>query len=159
MSGYDRVYGVTHSPLTLLSEQSHSCEYIPRTNNTCRTTANIVPNNRMHPIAMVVPLVAALYLIIALCVNFAGGELSLILAVGPLIVIMMLGLVMACCVLTLNVQPNGTPTRSFREFLNGEVDVETGRISSRVAFCEIATIPIVVTIGSTLIMAYAAAPR
>jgi hypothetical protein len=51
---------------------------------------------------------------------------------------------------------NGTRTRTIREFLNGEVDVETGRISRRVAFRQIATIPVVVAIGSTLILVCAA---
>lgn len=50
---------------------------------------------------------------------------------------------------------NGTRSRTFREFLNGEVDVETGRISGRIAFRQIATIPVVVAIGSTLILACA----
>jgi hypothetical protein len=56
-----------------------------------------------------------------------------------------------------NVEPGGTLTRNFREFINGEVDVETGRISGRVALRQIATIPVVVAIGGTLIMACAAA--
>jgi hypothetical protein len=47
---------------------------------------------------------------------------------------------------------NNTRTRTFREFLNGEVDVETGRISGRVAFRQMAAIPIVVAIGSALIL-------
>jgi hypothetical protein len=46
---------------------------------------------------------------------------------------------------------NDTRTRTFREFLNGVVDVETGRISGRVAFRQVATIPVVVAIGGTLI--------
>ena len=50
---------------------------------------------------------------------------------------------------------NGTRSRTFREFLNGEVDVETGRISGRIAFRQIATIPVVVAIGGTLILACA----
>jgi hypothetical protein len=50
---------------------------------------------------------------------------------------------------------NGTRTRTFREFLNGEVDVETGRISGRVAFRQVATVPVVVAIGCTLMLACA----
>jgi hypothetical protein len=115
------------------------------------------PTNGIHPIAIAIPLVAAAYLVVAFWVTFLGSELSLILGVVTLIVMMLLGLMTACGAFARNVESDGTPTRNFREFLNGEVDVETGRISGRVALWQIATMPLVVAIGSTLMMACAAA--
>jgi hypothetical protein len=87
----------------------------------------------------------------------ARGETSLILAVVTLIVMVLLGLITTCSAFARNVQQYRAPTRSFREFLNGEVDVETGRISGRVAFRQIATMPFMVAVGGTLIVACAAA--
>ena len=91
----------------------------------------------------------------AFWLTLAGSELSLIPVVATLTVVMLLGLITACGAFAHMVEPNGAGTRTFREFLNGEVDVETGRISGRVAFRQVATIPVVVAIGSTLILAYA----
>ena len=106
----------------------------------------------MHPIAIAMPLIAPAAMIAAFWLALAGSELSLIPAVTTLTVVMLLGLTTACGAFAHKVGPNGTCTR---EFLNGEVDIGTGRISGRVAFRQVATIPVVVAIGSTLILAYA----
>jgi hypothetical protein len=120
-----------------------------------RSVANIPPTNDMHPIAIAMPLIAPAAMIAAFWLTLAGSELSLIPVVATLTVVMLLGLITACGAFAHMVEPNGAGTRTFREFLNGEVDVETGRISGRVAFRQVATIPVVVAIGSTLILAYA----
>jgi hypothetical protein len=115
-----------------------------------RSVANIPPANDMHPIAIAMPLIASAAMIAAFWLTVAGIELSP--AVTTLTVMMLLGLISACGAFAHKVEPNGTRTRTFREFLDGEVDVETGRISGRVAFRQVATIPVVVAIGSTLIL-------
>jgi hypothetical protein len=120
-----------------------------------RPIANIPPTNDMHPIAIAMPLIAPAAMIAAFWLALAGSELSLIPAVTTLTVVMLLGLITACVALARKVGPNGTRTRTFREFLNGEVDIETGRISGRVAFRQVATIPVVVAISSTLILVFA----
>jgi hypothetical protein len=102
----------------------------------------------MHPIAIAMPLIAPAAMIATFWLALAGSELSLIPAVTTLTVMM----IAACGAFAHKVEPNGTRTRTFREFLDGEVDVETGRISGRVAFRQVATIPVVVAIGSTLIL-------
>jgi hypothetical protein len=117
-----------------------------------RPVANIPPTNDMHPIAIAMPLIAPAAMIATFWLALAGSELSLISAVTTLTVVMLLGLITACGGFAHKVEPNGTRTRTFREFLDGEVDVETGRISGRVAFRQVATIPVVVAIGSTLIL-------
>ena len=141
----------------LLGEPSRLARPIPKTTVVCGPIANSLPTSGIHPVAIAIPLVAAAYLVVAFWVAFAGSELSLILAVVTLIVMMLLGLITACGAFARNVEPDGIPTRNFQEFFNGEVDVETGRISGRVALWQIATMPVVVAIGSTLIMACAVA--
>jgi len=115
-----------------------------------RSVANIPPTNDMHPIAIAMPLIVPVAMIAAFWLTVAGIELSL--AVTTLTVMILLGLISACGTFAHKVESNGTRTRTFREFLNGEVDVATGRISGRVAFRQVATIPVVVAIGSTLIL-------
>jgi hypothetical protein len=122
-----------------------------------RPVANIPPTNDIHPIAIAMPLIAPAALFAAFWLTLAGSELYLIPAVSTLTVMMLFGLITACGVFGHKVEPNRTRTRTFREFLNGEVDVETGRISGRVAFRQVATVPVAVAIGSTLILACAAA--
>ena len=129
----------------------------PKTTVVCTSRANILPTTSIHPVAVILPLVAPAYLVVAFWVTFAGGEKSLILAVVTLIVMVLLGLMTTCGAFARNVQRDRAPRRSFREFLNGEVDVETGRISGRVAFRQIATMPFMVAVGGSLIMACAAA--
>jgi hypothetical protein len=122
-----------------------------------RPGANIPPTNDMHPIAIAMPLIAPAALFAAFWLTLAGSELYLIPAVSTLTVMMLFGLITARGVFAHKVEPNRTRTRTFQEFLNGEVDVETGRISGRIAFRQVATIPVAVAIGSTLILACAAA--
>ena len=140
------------SPLRKTGKSSRLDRLVVPTIVAGRPVANIPPTNDMHPIAIAMPLIAPAAMIAAFWLALAGSELSLISAVTTLTVVMLLGLTTACGAFAHKVGPNGTCTRTFREFLNGEVDIGTGRISGRVAFRQVATIPVVVAIGSTLIL-------
>ena len=140
------------SPLQKTRKSSRLDRLVVPTIVAGRPVANIPPTNDMHPIAIVMPLIAPAAMIAAFWLALAGSELSPISAVTTLTVVMLLGLTTACGAFAHKVGPNGTCTRTFREFLNGEVDIGTGRISGRVAFRQVATIPVVVAIGSTLIL-------
>jgi hypothetical protein len=140
------------SPLQKTRKSSRLDRLVVPTIVAGRPVANIPPTNDMHPIAIAMPLNAPAAMIAAFWLALAGSELSLISAVTTLTVVMLLGLTTACGAFAHNVGSNGTCTRTFREFLNGEVDIGTGRISGRVAFRQVATIPVVVAIGSTLIL-------
>jgi hypothetical protein len=140
------------SPLQKTRKSSRLDRLVVPTIVAGRPVANIPPTNDMHPIAIAMPLIAPAAMIAAFWLALAGSELSLISAVTTLTVVMLLGLTTACGAFAHNVGSNGTCTRTFREFLNGEVDIGTGRISGRVAFRQVATIPVVVAIGSTLIL-------
>src|ERR1700730_18412858 len=140
------------SPLQKTRKSSRLDRLVVPTIVARRPVAHIPPTNDMHPIAIAIPLIAPAAMIAAFWLALAGSELSLISAVTTLTVVMLLGLTTACGAFAHKVGPNGTCTRTFREFLNGEVDIGTGRISGRVAFRQVDTIPVVVAIGSTLIL-------
>jgi hypothetical protein len=162
MSGFDRCGGTNLAVRPLLEDESplqrtrgeptRLDRLILPTVVTGRHVANIPPTNAMHPVAIAMPLIAPAAVIAAFWLTLAGSELSLIPAVTTLAVMMFLGLIAACGALAQKVEPRGAHTRTFGEFLDGEVDVETGRISGRVAFRQMATIPVVVAVGSTLIL-------
>jgi hypothetical protein len=56
-----------------------------------------------------------------------------------------------------NYQVEQAGQRTFKEFLEGEVDIATGRISGRAAFRQICLMPIVLAIGGTAIVGCAVA--
>jgi hypothetical protein len=123
-----------------------------------RSAANTLPATSLHPVAIAIPLVAATYLVIAFWVTFAGGEASLDLAVVTLILVAFFGLIAGCGAYVRNVEPDRR-TRSFREFLDGHVDVETGRITGHAALWQMATMPVMLAIGGSVILACAASAQ
>lgn len=113
---------------------------------------NSLPATCVHPGAIIIALVAAGYLVVACWITFAGGETSLVLAVVTLILVAMFGLIAGCGALARNVEPDRKSTRSFAEFIEGDVDIETGRITGREALVQIAAMPIILAIGGTMIL-------
>jgi hypothetical protein len=113
---------------------------------------NSLPATCVHPGAIIIALVAAGYLVIACWLTFAGGETSLILAVVTLILGTMFGLIAGLGAFARNVEPDRKSTRSFAEFIRGDVDIETGRITGHEALLQITAMPIVLAIGGTMIL-------
>lgn len=114
--------------------------------------SNTLPTTSVHPGAIAIALAATAYFLIACWVTFAGGEASLVLAVVTLALVVMFGLLAFCGALSRNVEPERRPNRSFGDFLSGDVDIETGRITGRAALLQIAAMPIVLAFGGTLIL-------
>jgi hypothetical protein len=113
---------------------------------------NSLPATCVHPGAIIIALVAAGYLVIACWVTFAGGETSLVLALVTLILVTMFGLIAGCGALARNVEADRKSTRSFGEFIRGDADIETGRITGHEALVQIAAMPIILAIGGTMIL-------
>jgi hypothetical protein len=121
-------------------------------NATITAASNTLPATSVHPGAITIALAAAAYFVIACWVTFAGGEASLVLAVVTLTLALMLGLLAFGGALSRNLEPHRRSTRSFGEFLNGDVDIETGRITGRAALLQIAAMPVILALGGTLIL-------
>jgi hypothetical protein len=51
--------------------------------------------------------------------------------------------------------PERSTTRSFRAFVRGPVDTATGRITGREALLQVAALPVILSIGGTIIIALA----
>jgi hypothetical protein len=135
-----------------MRQPADSLEPIERKQIASDAVPNSLPATCVHPGAIIVALAAGSYLVAAFWVTFAGGETSLDLAVVTLISVMMFGLIAGGGALARNVELDRKSTRSFREFVGGDVDIETGRITGREALLQITAIPIILAIGGTIIL-------
>jgi hypothetical protein len=113
---------------------------------------NTFPATSIHSGAITIALAAAGYFVFACWVTFAGGETSLVLAVVTLTLGVMFALLACGGALSRTVEPHRRSTRSFGEFLNGDVDIESGRITGRAALLQIAAMPVILALGGTLIL-------
>jgi hypothetical protein len=117
-----------------------------------KAPSNTLPATSVHPGAIAIALAAAGYFVIACWVTFGGGEASLVQAVVTLTLAVMFMLLAGGGALSRHVEPDRKPTRGFGEFFNGDVDIETGRITGRAALLQIAAMPVILALGSTLIL-------
>lgn len=65
---------------------------------------------------------------------------------------MYFGLLVGGSVMGRNMTPERKQDRSVREFLDGEVEIATGRITGREAMMQIAMMPVALAIGGTAII-------
>jgi hypothetical protein len=106
----------------------------------------------VHPIAVAIPVAAFAWFVLAAWIAFAGGEMSLVLAAVTFVSVMFFGLLVGGGALARNVTPERAHQRSFREFLDGDVDIATGPITGRVVLWQIAMAPIALAVGGTIMI-------
>jgi hypothetical protein len=114
-----------------------------------------IASTSIHSLVIAIPLIATAYLCFVFCMAFAGGEASLVLAVVVFISSMFLGLFTGCGAYAQRVDPARIKAAGFREFLCGDVNIETGRIGGREVLVQIAVMPVALAVGGTLISAVA----
>ena len=51
-----------------------------------------------------------------------------------------------------NIEPHRWSIRSFREFIDGDVDIATGRIAGRAALLQIVALPLILALGGALML-------
>ncbi len=117
-----------------------------------KTDPHLLPATRVHPIAIAIPLLAYAWLGVAAWLAFAGGETSLILAVIFVLSVMYFGLLVGGAVMGRNMTPERKQDRTVREFLDGEVEIATGRVTGREAMMQIVLMPVALAIGGTAII-------
>ena len=115
--------------------------------------ANALPATCIHPFAIAMTLTATAYTVLTFWIAFVGGEASLLLIMVTPILVMMLGLMIGCGYFGRNLEPYRASTRSFREFIDGRVDLENGCITGRAALCQLATVTGGVALGTTWMLA------
>ena len=96
---------------------------------------------------------AALWFAFAAWVGFAGDkEAAFVIVVVIFISAMFLGLLAGGGWYSRNMTAERRATRSFGDFLNGVVEIETGKNSGREALVQIAVGPVLLAIGGTLMI-------
>jgi hypothetical protein len=113
----------------------------------------------IHAIAVAIPIATFIWFLLAIWIVFGGGEASLVLAVITFLGLMYVSLIAGGGALARDVSIGRPLPRSFREFLDGEVEIATGRITGRQALMQIAVVPVTLTVGGTAILAVAAWAR
>lgn len=113
----------------------------------------------VHPLAVAIPIAACTWFVLVGWVAFARGETSLILAIVTFFAVIYCGLIGGGGALARNVADEKPRTRSFKQFLNGSVETATGRISGSAALWQIATMPVLLAVTGTIIIAIAVSAR
>jgi hypothetical protein len=111
-----------------------------------------LPATCVHPVAIAIPVAAFAWFVLAAWIAFAGGEMSLVLAAVTFVSVMFFVLLVGGGALARNMTPERAHQRSFREFLDGDVDIATGRITGRVVLWQIAMAPIALAVGGTIMI-------
>jgi hypothetical protein len=111
------------------------------------------PSTSVHPLAVAVPVAAFEWLVLASWDVFGSGDTTLVLAVVTFLSIMFFGLLIGGGWYARDAASERS--RSFEEFLDGDVEIETGRIPGRTAMWQIATMPVALAVGGTIIIACA----
>ncbi len=111
----------------------------------------LLPDTSVHPVAVAIPVMAAAWFLVVAWAAFGGGETSLVLAVITVFALMFFGLFVGGGAMARNVTPDRAHGRTFQAFLDGDVDVGTGRITGREALYQIATMPVALAVGFTVI--------
>ena len=116
--------------------------------------SNLPPATSVHRVAVILPAVAAAYLVTGAWIVFGHGETNLVLAVVTLVLVMFAGLMLAGGASAWNASPE--QVRSFHQFLKGKVETATGSLTGLEALGEIATMPAVLVAGGSAILIVAA---
>jgi hypothetical protein len=112
---------------------------------------NLLADTSIHPVAVAIPVAAAGWFLVVAWAAFGGGETSLVLAVITVLALMFFGLFVGGGAMARNVTPERAHGRSFQAFLDGDVDIGTGRITGREALYQIAAMPVALAVGFTVI--------
>jgi hypothetical protein len=126
---------------------------------TSRYPANDPSETTIHSVAVALPIATFAWFILAIWIGFGAGETSLVLAVVTFLGIMYFSLISGGSALARDVRIGRTRRRSFREFLDGDVEIATGRITGREALEQMAILPITLAGGGSVIIAVAVLTR
>ena len=110
------------------------------------------PATNVHSGAVAAALAAYAWFIAVAWIAFGRGYAALDLVVVVLVSVVLLGLLAGGAMMSRNMTPDRETTRTFGEFVNGNVDIETGRVSGRAALVQIAVMPILLAVGGTIMV-------
>ena len=111
------------------------------------------PATNVHSAAIATALAAYGVFMVVAWIVFGRGYAALDLTVVVVISAVLFGLLVGGAMMSRNMTPDRAATRTFTEFVTGNVDTATGPISGRAALVQIAAMPILLAVGGTLIAA------
>jgi hypothetical protein len=106
----------------------------------------------MHPLAIRIATVAAAWFVIAMAISFSGGiETDYLMWVTIVFGIIFFGLTLGIAGRAAREPRWGGRPASFRDFVRGQVAIQTGRVTGSEAMVQLLTLPIVLALGATAI--------
>jgi len=142
--------------LDVLLRPSHvpkSADLSPQTGSSYPASDPLPPlETTVHPGAVAIPLSTFAWFILAIWIGFGTPKTPLVLAAVTFLGIMYFGLLVG---FARDRRTGPTRQRSFREFLDGDVEIATERISGRSALVQITIIPVTLAIGGSCMIAAA----
>ncbi|GAC1574246.1 MAG: hypothetical protein NVS3B5_04410 [Sphingomicrobium sp.] len=110
----------------------------------------------VHPAAIWISIGSFAWFVIAAWIGFAADrEAAVSIFMVGFINVMLIGLLAGGGWYSRNMTPDRSTTRSFGAFVRGPVDTATGSITGREALFQIAALPVILSIGGTIIIALA----
>jgi hypothetical protein len=132
---------------------SRAGRHVVRPQSETNADARLKDAAAVHPVVIGIAMFAAFWFAFAALVGFAGDkEAAFLIVVVIFITAMFLGLLAGGGWCSRNMTAERRSTRSFRDFWNGVVEIETGKISGREALVQIAVGPVLLAIGGTLMI-------
>jgi hypothetical protein len=122
----------------------------------------LLPNRKestaVHPVAVLIPLVASAAFFVAAGIGFGGDrEAAVAVFMAAFINVMLLGLLAGGGWYSRDMTLDGSTDRTFGSFIRGTVDTATGKIGGLDALIQIAAMPVILSIGGIIIIACAVA--
>jgi hypothetical protein len=112
----------------------------------------------VHPGAIWIPVAAFAWFVTAAWIAFAGDrEAAVSIFVVGFINLMLIGLLAGGGWYSRDMTPDRRKDRTFGAFIRGKVEIATGTITGKEALLQIAAMPVILSIGGTVIVALAVA--
>ena len=110
----------------------------------------------VHPGAIWISIGAFAWFVIAAWIAFAGDrEAAVSIFMVVFINVMLIGLLAGGGWYSRDMTPDRATSRSFGAFVRGQVETATGKITGREALLQIAAMPVILSIGGTIIISCA----
>ena len=106
------------------------------------------PAYGIHPFAFRLAMIAAVWFILVMAISFGGGETDLPLGIIYVFSTIFFGLMIG---FGISASRRDRQRESFREFVEGDADIASGRIKGREALLQLLILPTTLALGATAI--------
>lgn len=111
--------------------------------------SNLLPPTRLHPYVPAMQLATVVWFMAVAWLTFLNGYAGLALAFATILALMFFTIFVAGAANAEDVTPDRAKSRSFRDFLEGTVDIRTGPINGREVMLQMVALPVALAAAFT----------